>query len=374
MKILMCGSPNEGVGLWRMTQARKVLENLGHEVELYEVSRESYEGPQKYLEDIAELIGYFAPDTLWCGRIDRTTVALFRKCREMGVKWRVFDTDDLFHDIPETNPAHKAMKSKVGGAKKLFDAVAGSCDAMTVTTPFLQQYYDNWRGAPTFLCPNAIDPSTCKPLYVSPDNRLRVGMVYNTNRHGDYLPYLPMLKDLVEAGTIHLTLFSGFPEDFYGLDPSAVRWVRHTPPEMYWTHLGSAGLDVVFNPMAPHDFNLAKSNIKWQEATAIGAVCLTTKWGEMDVPGVDWALPADAPVEAYARALTDLATAKDEGTLSGEVEKAHEALVEGWTVDSERVQSLYAKVIEHVEHCDWSGGVDGSDVDNDLSGDERGSS
>lgn len=374
MKILMCGSPNRGVALWRMQQVRKVFEQLGHTVEVIEAGREDYEGPQRYLEQVAEIIGYFEPDCLWTGRLDRTTIALFRQAEALGIKHKVLDMDDLLHEIPEHSVAKKAVESKVSGNLKMLDTLFSLADAITVTTPFLADYYDNWKGSgvPTFVCPNVIDTEVCKKRYVSPDMRLRVMMVYNLNRHGDYMGVLPAIKQAVDEGWAHLTLFGGFPKDFYGLDPADVRWVSPCPPDVYWGYLGSTGTDVIVNPMEPNNFNLAKSNIKWQEATAIGALCLTTKWGEMDVDGVEWTIEPDAAQEHWYAKLEELSKLKAEGTLSGEVERAREALDAGWTVTSPRAHELYAKVLDYVEHCDRTGGDDGSVVDLDVSRDGGG--
>ena len=364
----MAGSPNEGIGLWRMKMGGEVLRNLGHEVEFLPPMLDV--GPQAYLSEAARVITEWEPDIIWTGIINRTTVSMFRRARELGVKGRVFDCDDLYHDVPETNRAARSIESKGAGFEKLFDTILDVTDVMTVTTPFLQDYYNERRGQPTMVCPNVVrlDHIGMFPP-PSKDTRLRVGMVYNVNRHADYVDMMDSLRELSDEGLIHMTFFGQFPEHFWKVSPKDVRWIKHVKPHVYWQYLSEARLDVVVNRLAAIDFNIAKSNIKWLEATMVGAATVTTDWGEMsDTPGAFKLSPED-PAEGWATTLRYLATLKESGKLSGYVEVSREAVEAKWTTTSTPVLDAFQKVIDHVEHLDSTRNADGGDLGDNVPAD-----
>lgn len=356
MKIFMAGAPNDGVGAWRMHNAAEVMRQGNHEIVTMPLMKEM--GPEQIVGHYGKVLTEFEPDVVWCGKVDRTTVSLFRRCKEFGVRARVFDVDDLIHDLPDDNPAAKAVHSQQMGYKKVWDAILGVSDAITCTTDFLVDYYGDWKdglGPKAFKCPNVMEPGLIAPDKYPKveDKRLRVGFIYNTNRHGDFLPLITMLRELIDAGTIHLTLLGSFPEEFWGVSPKSVRWVRHAPPKRFWNSLAWAGLDVVLSRLKPHNFNKAKSNIKWIEASLAGAVTMTTQWGEMtDLAGAV-ALAHDAPPEDWGTALEALAADKTNGTLGERVKVAQAAVEADWMTTSPSAIALWQKVLDHVESNHW---------------------
>jgi len=352
-----------------MTMAGVVLNNLGHETMFLPAMADI--GPQAYLSQAAHAITEWSPDIIWTGIINRTTVSMFRRAHELGVKGRVFDCDDLYHDVPATNKAAKSLESKGAGFGKLFDTILDVTDVMTVTTPFLQEFYHERRGQPAMVCPNVVDASYIKPAEtaVSPDTRLRVGMIYNVNRHPDYVSIMPVLRELIDEGLIHLTFFGQFAEHMWKCSPKDVRWIKHVKPHVYWDYLAQAKCDVVLNRMEPHDFNLAKSNIKWLEATMVGATFVTTKWGEMsNTPGAVQLDPEDPP-ERWATVLRSLAQLKESGKLSERVELSQAAIDAEWTTTSMPVLGAFQKVIDHVELLDSSRDDVGGDLADDVPAD-----
>lgn len=370
MNILMAGSPSKGVGHWRVRMASKVLEANGHTV--MQVNHPVDVGPQQYLTECAEILVKWQPDIVWSGILNRTTISLFRKCREFGVIGRVLDIDDLVHDVPPANLAHRALESKSLGHKKMFNAIMSVTDAVSCTTPFLRDYYHKWRGQSAFVCPNVVDADEIGPsiLGPSPDTRLRVGIIYNVNRHMDYVAMMPILRQMVDDGIIHLTCFGSFPEHFWGCSPKDVRWVKHCEPGHFWTALSMATPDVIINRLEPNDFNKAKSNIKWLEATMVGAAFVTTEWGEMaHTPGA-WKLVPEALPQGWREVLTALAAEKKDGKLTERVEASREAVMARWATTSTPVIAAYQEVLDYVESNHRDGVTVGGDSNNDIPGDE----
>ena len=264
----------------------------------------------------------------------------------------MFDLDDLVDDVPAHNPAAKVIESKSAGVTKVLNAILNVTDAMTVTTEFLRKTYDGRIGVNAFVAPNVVDLDHITPApRPSADPRLRVGMVYNTNRHGDYVKLIPLLRQMVDDGDIHLTMFGQFIEHFWKCSPKDVRWIKHVKPTDYWAFLANAQLDVVINRMEPHDFNLAKSNIKWLEASMVGAATVTTEWGEMvNTPGA-WHLDPAVLPQGWREALLALAQLKKDGKLAERVAISRQAVEDDWSTTSTRVLNAYQKVLDHVEHC-----------------------
>jgi hypothetical protein len=240
----------------------------GHEVWTMN-PHENDAGTETWLKEVVAIGEREAVDVVWAGAYGTGTEALAR-----------------FLDKINVNPGHEATKGPGSTVLRKVNRILPFARMVTASTPHLVDHYMG-EGVVVKHCPNFCDPTYFEKvqtprLFERDDACLRVAFVYNHNRHGDYYPLLPMLRDLAKRGSIHLVTFGGFPEEFWGqIDPAHVGNISKRPMSEFHYMLHQVAPDVVLNRLEPSEFNLAKSNIKWIEATMAGAVTVASAWGEM---------------------------------------------------------------------------------------------
>lgn len=325
MKVLMCGSPNVGIGAWRQTIPGNALRLLGHRVTNLQSSDENFvENPELLIRSVAAVLERGDAEALWSGRYDPTTYALARKCDEWGLPF-IFDIDDFAHGIPDYNPAAAAARNALSFITRNFDRIIPHASAVSCATPFLRDFYNHFHGAfaPAFTCPNLLDPGVWMRDPTPRPGVLRVGLIYNANRHGDMRPLLPLLRDLMLARKIRILQMGEFPMDpFWCTSPSHITWTRRTDIRQFWRNLQAVRPDVILSRLIPNDFNAAKSNIKALEAAAVSAVLIGSDFGELarSVPREAAILIPPTCDEAEFKAWRDAIESLAADKLSGGVE------------------------------------------------------
>lgn len=176
------------------------------------------------------------------------------------------DCGDYCIDLPAYNPAH--LRYKQGGEYWFLKCIE-KADLITVSTQFIKEklskYHDNIH-----VVQNAIKPSEIGRFG-------RNDLVYyrGSSHHFIDLAQFNFPKidiPYVFAGTPHPT------EDYIYLEP--VDQKKH-----FWRMSAISPKFAVF-PLIDNDFNRAKSNIMFLEATMCGAVLLSMPWQEWQHEGI----------------------------------------------------------------------------------------
>lgn len=202
-----------------------------------------------------------------------------------------YEIDDVIFadDIPTYNRAREAFTDPKIGETAL--QIMRLCDGITTPTPYMSKYYQDKSGVPAITVPNYM-PKFWMDRYYSKSKivenydknrrRPRVGYVgspthFNIGRtpgaRDDFADIANVIVKTIKD--FKWVLMGGFPNELesYIRDGSIEfrPWARiYDYPAMY----DSLNLNVAIAPLQNNPFNLAKANIKYIEAGALGIPCI----------------------------------------------------------------------------------------------------
>jgi translation elongation factor EF-G len=203
---------------------------------------------------------------------------------QMGIKLWV-DYDDLLFEIPRDNPAFDMFMNEKSHKNMAF--FINNADALTFSTPHLKREMLKRKlvdkpGQIVQVIPNAFD-----------DRRLEIKDFNSHNNivwRGSYTHQNDILQykdDIINALKQNDT-----PIHFIGWEPwfltgkvKAVhhKWTGNVMNYMQHLRTGNKGEgygQTFIVPLHDNNFNKAKSNINWMEATMAGACCIAPLWEE----------------------------------------------------------------------------------------------
>jgi len=213
---------------------------------------------------------------------DEDNVAIAQACKRYNIPlWT--DFDDLLTNIPADNPAHDAYQ---GEYQDNIEEIIRLSTVITVSTQDLKDYLDNNFncGSRTVVIPNAFDSHTLP--HTPKFKRSKKILWRGTSTHQ---------KDLFEFKDEIVRVMNSNKKwtlDFMGYNPFFItEHIRHSyTPKMeldsYFEVLPRLNHSICIVPLHDCEFNRAKSNIGWQEATYAGAVCLAPDFEEWNYPGI----------------------------------------------------------------------------------------
>jgi len=193
-----------------------------------------------------------------------------------------YDIDDLVHEIEECNiPAYQYYTET--RKKNLIDLFNLS-DLVTFSTQFLKDYYEERHGikhskvVPNFLPKWLWNGCGQRDKYNKGKNgKLRIlwtGSASHIGKGGDMEFLLPLINKTIDE----------FEWVFLGTcPPSLLGKVQFYDWEEFYTyprHLDSVDADVGIVPVKDHIFNLAKSDLKFLEYSAVGLPSVCSSIGE----------------------------------------------------------------------------------------------
>lgn len=205
-------------------------------------------------------------------RLDLVTLA--EHLKDEGAEL-VADVDDWFEAIPRGNLSSQGWYTR---KKQEYRALLQNADRVTCSTPFLAEKFGG------IVCPNFIVPEEWE-WPIRPTRRAEECLIVvpaGSGRAGDYLPMESAFRTVLEMPHVKI-LFIGWQPDWsyeypVGKVVTSMWWeLADYPRFMRW-----AAPDILVSPMEHHDFNLAKSNLKWLEAGACGTCFVGEKWGEYE--------------------------------------------------------------------------------------------
>jgi glycosyltransferase involved in cell wall biosynthesis len=218
-------------------------------------------------------------------------------CKANGIKV-VMDMDDDLLNVPEWNPAYFMMgrkflpfhKEPTTGApmdlKKNKERLENltkmlrDVDLITLTGKGLRNEYSKFNKVK--IIPNAIDPTIVKESKRSGglfDKKLRIFWQGSPTHAAD----LHSIKNVIQTITnkyphVEWVVWGSQYEDFakwMEIESDRVVSIPTVPFKDYYKKLASLKMDIGIAPLADHDYNKCKSNIKWIEYAMCGipAVC-----------------------------------------------------------------------------------------------------
>lgn len=190
----------------------------------------------------------------------------------------IYDLDDDLWSLPASNPAKDAFVRMRDG----FGICAEVCDAVTVSTKILASAVRTALPKlklPIFVVRNAVDfalfnNTECDCVQKEREDKVVVGWGGSNTHAGDIVYAWGALEELIEEEeNLYLEFVGMAPPKRIEKHPR-VRVRQWVPVAQYGARLKTWGWDVVLAPLDANRFNRSKSNIKFLEAGAIGAVAL----------------------------------------------------------------------------------------------------
>ncbi|MDD2708573.1 MAG: hypothetical protein PHV34_11230 [Verrucomicrobiae bacterium] len=217
-------------------------------------------------------------------------------CRQHR-KLMVFDTDDCYPEVPDTNPLREHTLPW-----EFLQKVVLQCHAVTVTGTVLQKVMSLYHRH-VFVLPNMIDFSKY-PMRPRSHERLRVGWMGGATHLAD-LPIVAEAVRNLRRKYIFDFVLGGFPHHFsqvaklvrlHGLLPEdlkrrleqdAVALIHHlhdiscevgiaVPYEQFPAALAAMDLDIGLCPIRDTLFNRCRSAIKFYQYAAVGTVAVAS--------------------------------------------------------------------------------------------------
>jgi len=261
-------------------------------------------------------------DIVWGGDYTDEMQAFLAAFRERDAQI-VVDVDDHFEEVP---PGNMSAPAWFGPKKRLYRELLLNADRVSASTPFLADKYNG------IVTPNFIEPTDwewpARPT--KSDDECVILVACGTGRAGDYMERAKELEATLELPHVKFVFMGAFHQWALKYEPGRVVWCRWTPIEEYTRMLRWIAPDIIVSPMQHNNFNLAKSNLKWLEAGAVGAAFVGERWGEYDRTvddGVTGVLAEGA--DEWRERL--LALCQDADLRRRVAEAGQRAVYSGWT-------------------------------------------
>jgi hypothetical protein len=199
----------------------------------------------------------------------------------------IYDSDDIvFHeDIPDYNFAKAGLEKDGDFAKEIMEI----CDEVTVTTPFLRDYYLKKTAQKNItVIPNYL-PHIWMGHYFSEELILRnyrlhkkkPRILYSASANHFFNPRggesiaddFTHVKEALMANIdkFQLVLVGGRPDALaHEIDRGLVEYHPWQTTDEYPRFLANLQINMCIAPLIENDFNRAKSDLKFLEATALG--------------------------------------------------------------------------------------------------------
>ncbi len=243
--------------------------------------------------------------------------------KRLGLKvWTDFD-DNLF-EVPMSNPGYGFYNKP--GTQEIVRSCIELSDVVSVSTPALQAAFKRHTKQTSFqVIRNAWDFKHFPMKKRQPEKTI---LWRGSSTHQE---------DLLSQADEFVKIHHNFPEYkwvFFGsypyqilerMDAKRVQLLNFTGTLEYFAVLEKINPEVVLVPLKDSEFNRAKSNIAWIEATWAGAVCIgpaMPEWEALSIVQYHHAFPMssafeiaisqrDSIIEAAKEAIPDLFTANE---------------------------------------------------------------
>ena len=235
-------------------------------------------------QNLIELKGrldYFSSDVVIFQRSwTQARIELMKSLQRHGIRC-VVDLDDDILNVPKCNPAFQeySQPSFQATAKKLLK----TADGIFCSTKDLVDKYKFYNK--TFHIPNGVDLTKWEPRKFNQNLPIRVGFAGSVSHIGDLDLLNGTFLRLAERygnhlrfcffGTAPTLLFTELGTRFHHL----IDLIDNVKVLDYPDTLRSTKIDIGLVPLVKNSFNQSRSNLKWLEYTAIGAVTIASCFG-----------------------------------------------------------------------------------------------
>lgn len=217
---------------------------------------------------------------------DPTFLRMAQDAKARGIKvW--FDYDDYFLDVHPYSPSFSHFN--IPEVRNMIKAIMNEADIVTTATEFLKDTYEStlremYGNAPEMrVVPNAWNDFMLDLAEeTTPGKKYRVAWRGSSFHTDDIYSVHEALNAYMDD--FRFTIYGGNRHPFLNPNHLHVGWM---PLQQYFTQFCNAKLDFLLTPLLETNFNRAKSNIAWIEATIAGAVCVAPVYlPEFEQPGV----------------------------------------------------------------------------------------
>jgi glycosyltransferase involved in cell wall biosynthesis len=219
-------------------------------------------------------------------------VKFLRELSDKTNKFKIYyEIDDVIfpEDIPVYNKAREAFVDPTIGATAI--EIMKLCDMITTPTPYMSNYYQKRSGTPAIVVPNYMPKFWMDRFYT----KSKVVENFDKNRKRPRVGYVG------SPTHFNIAKLPGVQDDFKGIAEVIIKTVKNfkwvlmggIPQELEhyvrsgeieyqpWARIfdypavyDSLNLNVAIAPIQNNPFNLAKANIKYIEAGALGIPCV----------------------------------------------------------------------------------------------------
>lgn len=213
-------------------------------------------------------------------RVDHKDIAI--KAIRLGLKVWV-DFDDWLFGIPVDNPVHDAYKDMdaEGNIKKI---LSNPNILVTCSTSYLAKLYQPFCASEIKVVNNGWN-TRLFGKGVQSHGKI-IGWRGSNTHVRDLVEYHTGISDFIDRYPQQNFEFIGYNPWFITEGKSNVEYKKPMDLINYHGYLGLRNKKAFFVCLADNDFNRAKSNIAWLEATWAGAVMIAPNWDEWKRPGV----------------------------------------------------------------------------------------
>jgi len=203
-----------------------------------------------------------------------------RKAEKKPVAF-IFEVDDLMHQISENNPAARGWSKD---SKLAFETTMRFCDAITVTTEHLKDYYSVFNKN-IYVLPNSLDFGLFgQNVIPNQSNTIRLGWAGGISHRDDLKMVVPVIKKILDKYDNVKFVHCGFggrgqndPFDSYTLGDDIFEEIPinrremavASTPENWPRRLGTLSFDIGIAPVTNDPWNWAKSNLKFLEYASL---------------------------------------------------------------------------------------------------------
>lgn len=217
-----------------------------------------------------------------------------------GKKRFVLDWDDNIFALSPYNPAYKdhgcrEVKVTINGEEKMlwedgkngfsieankkrlsmFVECMRRADLVTTPSPILSGIFKK-INIKTKVLKNFIDFNIWNPLRLQKDDKIRIGWQGGDSHFEDWCLIKDAVREILEANknTILVIMGTKFGGVIKDLPKDQVQMEGWLPVESYPYKFKTLNLDIGLAPLENNEFNTAKSELKWEEYSALEIPCV----------------------------------------------------------------------------------------------------